>query len=155
MKKTISIVFLVLLGACGSNPQSEGGGTGDASFNGDVGAAGATAASTGAAGQVGAAGSAAAGTSGTAGREGKGGNGGSAGSIGNSSAAGTQTTGDMACSKPVFVTADTNGGWSDGGYYVHNNMWNSAMQMGPETMYACSYRNWGCHVQVHRFLHQL
>ena len=28
--------------------------------------------------------------------------------------------------EPVFVTSDTNGGWSRGGYYVHNNMWNSA-----------------------------
>jgi hypothetical protein len=27
---------------------------------------------------------------------------------------------------PVFVTSDPNGGWSNGGYYVHNNMWNSA-----------------------------
>ena len=27
---------------------------------------------------------------------------------------------------PVFVTSKPNGGWSTGGYYVHNNMWNSA-----------------------------
>ncbi len=46
------------------------------------------------------------------------------------------------CTKPVFVTSDTNGGWSTGGYYVHNNMWNSAESLGPETLYACSYRNW-------------
>jgi hypothetical protein len=23
---------------------------------------------------------------------------------------------------PLFVTSDPNGGWSEGGYYVHNNM---------------------------------
>jgi len=27
---------------------------------------------------------------------------------------------------PIFVTSDPNGGWSEGGYYVHNNLWNSA-----------------------------
>src|SRR3954462_2351778 len=26
---------------------------------------------------------------------------------------------------PLFVTSDPNGGWSEGGYYVHNNLWNS------------------------------
>jgi len=46
------------------------------------------------------------------------------------------------CANPVFVTSDPNGGWSDSGYYVHNNMWNSAYVLGPETLYACSYRNW-------------
>ena len=28
------------------------------------------------------------------------------------------------CTSPVFRTSDSNGGWSEGGYYVHNNMWN-------------------------------
>lgn len=46
------------------------------------------------------------------------------------------------CTKPVFKTSDRNGGWSNGGYYVHNNMWNSAEALGPETLYACSYHNW-------------
>ncbi len=27
---------------------------------------------------------------------------------------------------PAFVTSDPNGGWASGGYYVHNNLWNSA-----------------------------
>ena len=40
------------------------------------------------------------------------------------------------------MTSDTNGGWSDGGYYVHNNMWNSSAGLGPETLYACAYHNW-------------
>ncbi len=45
------------------------------------------------------------------------------------------------CTKPVFTTSDTNGGWSTNGYYVHNNVWN-ASEAGPETLYACSYKNW-------------
>lgn len=44
---------------------------------------------------------------------------------------------------PAFVTSDRNGGWSNGGYYVHNNMWNSA-NYSPctETLYAQSFDNW-------------
>lgn len=44
---------------------------------------------------------------------------------------------------PRFVTSDPNGGWSDGGYYVHNNMWNSA-KYSPctSTLYAWSCDNW-------------
>ena len=44
---------------------------------------------------------------------------------------------------PLFVTSDRNGGWSNGGYYVHNNMWNSA-KYSPctETLYAFSFDNW-------------
>ncbi len=45
------------------------------------------------------------------------------------------------CSKPVFKTSDTNGGWDTNGYYVHNNMWN-ASEGGPETLHACAYNNW-------------
>jgi Glycosyl hydrolase family 12 len=45
------------------------------------------------------------------------------------------------CSKPVFKTSDTDGGWDTNGYYVHNNMWN-ASEGGPETLYACAYNNW-------------
>ena len=45
------------------------------------------------------------------------------------------------CTKPVFTTSATSGGWSTAGYYVHNNMWNVA-EAGPETLYACSYDNW-------------
>jgi len=38
---------------------------------------------------------------------------------------------------PVFVTSDANGGRSNGGYYVHNNMWNTA-KYSPctQTLYA-------------------
>ena len=44
---------------------------------------------------------------------------------------------------PVFVTSDPNGGWGEGGYYVHNNMWNSA-KYSPCTssLYASSHDNW-------------
>jgi len=44
---------------------------------------------------------------------------------------------------PVFVTSDRNGGWSNGGYYVHNNMWNST-KYSPctESLYAWSFDNW-------------
>jgi hypothetical protein len=44
---------------------------------------------------------------------------------------------------PVFVTSDPNGGWSNGGYYVHNNMWNSA-KYSPctSTLHAWSADNW-------------
>jgi len=44
---------------------------------------------------------------------------------------------------PVFVTSDTNGGWSSGDYYVHNNMWNST-KYSPctETLSAWSWDNW-------------
>ena len=42
-----------------------------------------------------------------------------------------------------FVTSDTNGGWSTGGYYVHNNMWNSA-KYSPctSTLTARSHGDW-------------
>jgi len=43
------------------------------------------------------------------------------------------------CISPVFVTSNTNGGWSNGGYYVHNNMWNASTG---ETLYACTCSNW-------------
>ena len=46
------------------------------------------------------------------------------------------------CTSPVFVTSNPTGGWSNGGYYVHNNMWNSASYPCAETLYACSYHNW-------------
>lgn len=53
----------------------------------------------------------------------------------------TTTPPSRTCANPVFVTSDTNGGWSTGGYYVHNNMWNW-QEGGPETLYACAYNNW-------------
>ena len=44
---------------------------------------------------------------------------------------------------PVFVTSDRNGGWSNGGYYVHNNMWNSAKYRPcTSSLSAWSHDNW-------------
>ena len=44
---------------------------------------------------------------------------------------------------PVFVTSDPNGGWSNDGYYIHNNMWNSAKYTPcTSTLYAWSCDNW-------------
>ncbi len=45
------------------------------------------------------------------------------------------------CRSPEFTTSDPDGGWSTGGYYVHNNMWNGD-EAGPETLRACAYNNW-------------
>ena len=47
------------------------------------------------------------------------------------------------CTDPVFVTSERNGGWPNGGYYVHNNMWNCT-NYSPctERLYACSFDNW-------------
>jgi hypothetical protein len=44
---------------------------------------------------------------------------------------------------PPFVTSDPNGGWSTGGYYVHNNMWNGA-KYSPctSTLRARSHDDW-------------
>jgi len=51
------------------------------------------------------------------------------------------TTPVRGCRSPEFTTSDPDGGWSDGGYYVHNNMWNAG-EAGPETLRACAYDNW-------------
>ena len=50
-------------------------------------------------------------------------------------------TPSRSCGSPEFSTSEPDGGWSDGGYYVHNNMWN-ADEAGPETLLACAYDNW-------------
>lgn len=44
---------------------------------------------------------------------------------------------------PMFTTSEPNGGWSNGGYYVHNNMWNSAKYTPcTSTLYAWSPGKW-------------
>ena len=43
---------------------------------------------------------------------------------------------------PKFVTSDPNGGWSEGGYYVHNNMWNRASYPCASKLYATSHDSW-------------
>ena len=67
--------------------------------------------------------------------------GGNAGAAGDTIGNGGSGTSES-CAKPVFTTSDHDGGFSDGGYYLHNNMWNSDVTLGPETLYACSYRDW-------------
>lgn len=42
-----------------------------------------------------------------------------------------------------FVTSDPNGGWPEAGYYIHNNMWNSAKYRPcTSTLHASSHDNW-------------
>ena len=48
-----------------------------------------------------------------------------------------------ACANPYFTTSDPNGGITDHGYYVHNNLWNAAKYPGTKgTTQVCSYRSW-------------
>jgi hypothetical protein len=109
-------------GGVGGNTSAGGGGTSGAS-GGRTGGGG-SGAGADAGGRAGNAGSV------TGGGAGEGaGEGGGAGST------------PVTCTNPVFTTSDTNGGWSNGGYYVHNNVWNAG-EAGPETLYACSYDNW-------------
>ena len=47
------------------------------------------------------------------------------------------------CTNPYFTTSNTNGGITDHGYYVHNNLWNAAKYPGTKgTTQVCSYRSW-------------
>ncbi|MGI6876529.1 GH12 family glycosyl hydrolase domain-containing protein [Amycolatopsis sp. 3B14] len=60
---------------------------------------------------------------------------------GTSTSAASTPAPEKTCADPVFTTSDPDGGWSDGGYYVHNNMWNQD-EAGPETLHACAHDNW-------------
>jgi hypothetical protein len=54
----------------------------------------------------------------------------------------TGTVGSV-CTNPYFTTSDPNGGVSDGGYYVHNNLWNASKYPGTKgTTQVCSYHSW-------------
>ena len=47
------------------------------------------------------------------------------------------------CTNPYFTTSDPNGGITDHGYYVHNNLWNASGYPGTKgTTQVCSYRSW-------------
>jgi hypothetical protein len=46
------------------------------------------------------------------------------------------------CTNPAFSTSDDDDGWSDGDYYVHNNMWNAADYSVSQKLAACSAGNW-------------
>ncbi|QGN59312.1 hypothetical protein GKE56_01885 [Nostocoides sp. HKS02] len=55
----------------------------------------------------------------------------------------TSTPTGTVCSSPYFTTSDPNGGVSDGGYYVHNNLWNAGNYPGTQgTTQVCSYHSW-------------
>jgi hypothetical protein len=45
------------------------------------------------------------------------------------------------CTDPVFVTSSADGIWNNDGYFVFNNVWNTAAGPGPQTLYACSYHD--------------
>jgi hypothetical protein len=47
-----------------------------------------------------------------------------------------------ACTHPQFVTSDPAGGWTDGQYFVYNDMWNASKYPVSQTLYACSYSDW-------------
>lgn len=51
-------------------------------------------------------------------------------------------TADASCTHPQFTTSDPTGGWTDGSYFVYNNMWNAAHYSVQQTLYACSFSNW-------------
>jgi hypothetical protein len=46
------------------------------------------------------------------------------------------------CTNPAFQTSEGDDGWSDGDYYVHNNMWNAADYSVTQKLAACSAGNW-------------
>lgn len=55
----------------------------------------------------------------------------------------TSTSAGSVCTNPYFTTSATNGGVTDGGYYVHNNLWNAGSYPGTKgTTQVCSYRSW-------------
>jgi hypothetical protein len=55
----------------------------------------------------------------------------------------TSTPTGTVCSSPYFTTSDSNGGVTDGGYYVHNNLWNAGNYPGTKgTTQVCSYHSW-------------
>jgi hypothetical protein len=57
-------------------------------------------------------------------------------------AAATSPASSGQCANPQFETSAPTGGWSDGSYYLYNNMWNAARYSVQQTLYACSYSNW-------------
>lgn len=48
----------------------------------------------------------------------------------------------VTCTDPAFSTSTSDDGWSDGEYYVHNNMWNADGYTVSQSLAACSHQNW-------------
>jgi len=47
------------------------------------------------------------------------------------------------CTNPYFTTSGSNGGITDGAYYVHNNLWNASGYPGTKgTTQVCSFHSW-------------
>jgi hypothetical protein len=46
------------------------------------------------------------------------------------------------CTDPVWESSDPDGMFFDGGYIVHNNMWNAGGYDVEQTIEACSWRSW-------------
>jgi len=137
IRASVVLTLLLAVGGCSEEAPTNGGGTAgsDAGAGGSAGAGG-LAGATGSGGTSVATG-VTAGTGGTSGAAGGGG-----GTAGGGTGGSGGADGGTACKSPVFVTSDPNGGFNDGGYFVHNNMWNSSAGLGPETLYACSYHDW-------------
>jgi hypothetical protein len=57
-------------------------------------------------------------------------------------APGAPGPGSGSCTDPAFVTSQPLDGWTDGSYYVANDMWNISGYSVTQTLYACSYANW-------------
>jgi hypothetical protein len=53
-----------------------------------------------------------------------------------------QAAASGSCTDPAFVTSQPLAGWTDGSYYLYNDMWNISGYTVSQTMYACSYSNW-------------
>ena len=129
------LVLAALLGACSSDvksgsgydPYAGGGGSGDPAAGGST---------------TGGGGSGGGGSATTSGDDAGAGTGTSDASSDGASSGHDAAVVGTPCTNPVFVTSDPNGGWSDGGYYVHNNMWNQSAGLGPETLSACSFHSW-------------
>jgi hypothetical protein len=67
---------------------------------------------------------------------------GSSGSSSSGSSSAAEGGAAPACTSAAaaFATSDAQGQWSNGGYFLRNDAWNS--DAGPQTMTACSYKSW-------------
>ena len=46
------------------------------------------------------------------------------------------------CTHPDFTSSAPEGGWTDGKYYVTQDMWNASGYGVQQTLYACAYNSW-------------
>jgi hypothetical protein len=133
---------LLLAGACSSSKGSGESGAGDAGASSGSGSTSSGASSSGG----GSSGSGASSSGGSSTSSGASSSGGSSTSSGASSSGGDSGEeggiSSSACTdaSAAFTTSDAQGQWSDGGYFIRNDAWNS--DAGPQTLYACSYHSW-------------